>query len=616
MPRKRKTLLEMVKEQQVRNGRPRPLPPDGYPADQRMDCDDTPLPGAGDTARAGEMLEELEGQGPSEATPAPWPAPVRFHEFSELSAPRFPVGRLPGWLARWAQAEAEATQTPPDMAAVLTLAVCGAALAKRFRVVARAGWTEPTNLYAVVVLAPGNRKSAVHEHATEPVRLYEQVELEKAAPRLAEAESRFRILEGRMKAAEKRAATVKELHARQEAEVEAKQLAKDVAALVLAAPPQFYADDVTMERLGALLADQGGRLLISSAEGTIFEIALGRYSEKPNFEILLKGHSGDDVRADRVNREANHVPQPALTMALTVQPDVLAGLAGNASARGRGLLARIWYSIPASPLGHRRIAPPPMPSTVKREYIARMLELLNLPGAVDNEGRPAPHLLALSPEADHVLQDFERWIEPQLAEGGDLAHLADWAGKLAGAAVRLAGVFHMAARVGAGEPWAVPISAETVSDAVTIGRDYLLPHAKRAFGLMGADPEVGLAEAVLRWIGRHGKRNFTRADVYQHLRHQVKRVEDLDPALARLERHNYVRRTRQAREGPGRPPPDVFDVNPGYQPEAPAATLDPMTDNSGNSGITPAWTNSLNSLNSLSGPPPASDAEEEGEWAA
>src|SRR5262245_39109492 len=88
-----------------------------------------------------------------------WEPPLPFTAADE--GPPFPSESLPGWLAEWVEAEAEATQTPPDLGANLALATAGAALAKKFRVVVRPGWAEPTNLFVVVALPPGERKSQV-----------------------------------------------------------------------------------------------------------------------------------------------------------------------------------------------------------------------------------------------------------------------------------------------------------------------------------------------------------------------------------------------------------------------------------------------------------------------
>jgi hypothetical protein len=48
-----------------------------------------------------------------------WDKPIPFPTDPVL--PGFPLGCLPSWLACWVEAEASSTQTPPDLAAMLTL---------------------------------------------------------------------------------------------------------------------------------------------------------------------------------------------------------------------------------------------------------------------------------------------------------------------------------------------------------------------------------------------------------------------------------------------------------------------------------------------------------------
>src|SRR5262245_8240777 len=127
--------------------------------------------------------------------------------------------------------------------------------------------------------------------------------------------------------------------------------AAELVAFAVPEPPQFFCDDITPEELGRLLARQGGRVLQAGPEGTAFEIAKGRYSEAPNFDVYLKGHAGDPLRVNRVGRGYDVVDRPALSLALAVQPDVIAGLASEATLRQRGFLARFLYSAPASLVG-------------------------------------------------------------------------------------------------------------------------------------------------------------------------------------------------------------------------------------------------------------------------
>jgi replicative DNA helicase len=296
--------------------------------------------------------------------PAQWDQPILLG--CDYAVPPFPVACLPTWLADWVRAEAEATQTPPDLAATLALAICGAGLAGKFRVRVRDGWTEPTNIFTVCALLPGERKSAVFADAIAPVQLFEQEELARVGPVIAELACEHRILEGQLKNCETRAAKVSDQAEREQLKGEAKDLARKLLAHEVPDPPQKFCDDVTPEKLANLLARQGGSMLQASAEGTAFEIAKGRYSETANFEVYLKGHAGDPLRVGRISRPGDTVEQPALSMALAVQPDVIRGLAEQTSMRGRGFLARFLYSLPTSCVGRRKVAPCAMPAAVAK----------------------------------------------------------------------------------------------------------------------------------------------------------------------------------------------------------------------------------------------------------
>jgi hypothetical protein len=455
------------------------------------------------------------------------------------------------------------------MAGMLALGIVGAGLAKKFRVVIRDGWSEPTNIYVAVALLPGERKSAVFADAMGPVELYEREEAERMQPIIAEAASEHRMMEARLKQSETKAAKATDAIECEILKDEAKKLAKDVAEHVVPEVPQCFCDDVTPEKLANMLAQQGGRMLLASAEGTAFEIAKGRYSETANFDVFLKGHSGDPLRVGRISRASDFVEQPALSCALAVQPDVIRGLAEQASMRGRGFLARWFYAIPISCVGFRQVAPPAMPEDVPLYFQQGMLSIWRLTGTVDAFGSPAPHRLRFSPEADQVLREFESWLEPQLADGEELSHLAGWANKLAGGIARLAGILHMAQCVAKGECEQV-IDAPTVAAAVKLGRDYLLPHAQAAFGLMGADPRIETARSVLAWMARQVEcieyvetdpPTFSRRDIHQGCRRRFGSVEDVDPVIDLLVKCCWLRQVGDGRPGRGQPGPRYL-VNP------------------------------------------------------
>jgi hypothetical protein len=263
------------------------------------------------------------------------------------------------------------------------------------------------------------------------------------------------------------------------------------------------------------------------------------------------------------------VERPCLTIGLTVQPEVLRGLAGRPGFGGRGLLARFLYSLPQSLVGRRQPGAPPVPAAVADRYTLELQALaasLTTPAGPD-AGDDGPALLTLDQAAADLLIAFERDLEPRLAAGsGDLAHLAGWAAKLAGATCRLAGLLHLATHLRDG--WAQPIGADTFGGAARLA-GYLVEHARAVFDLMGADSRVDDARWLLDWIARANRTQFSRRDAHQAARGRFHKATDLEPTLALLEEHGYLRRV---------------DANPteskGGRPASPRFLVNPLTHNS------------------------------------
>jgi replicative DNA helicase len=290
----------------------------------------------------------------------------------------------------------------------------------------------------------------------------------------------------------------------------------------------------------------------------------GRYNQHagPNLGVYLKGHAGDLLKVDRRGRPPEYVQRPCLTIGLTVQPEVLQGLASRPGFRGRGLLARFLYSLPASLVGRRQPGAPPAAEPIADRYT---LELQALAASLTRPTGDDPNVLSLDLQAGELLLAFERDLEPRLAPGsGDLAYLAGWAAKLAGATCRLAALLHLAGHLRDG--WAQPIGADIFAGAIRLA-DYLIDHARAVFDLMGADPRVEDARWLLDWVSRTGCTQFSRRDAHTSApRGRFPKATDLEPALRLLEEHGYLRRVdpEPSRDphGRGRPASPRFLVNP------------------------------------------------------
>jgi replicative DNA helicase len=314
--------------------------------------------------------------------------------------------------------------------------------------------------------------------------------------------------------------------------------------------PRLLADDCTPEAAASLLAEQGGTLAIISAEGGIFDIIAGRYSPKaiPNLDLWLKGHSGDPLRVDRKGRPPEHIPRPALTLGLMIQPTVLGAIAANQQFRGRGFLARILYARPRSKVGHRKTPAPPVDPEVELSYGTTLRELAR--GMRGWVGDPA--VLILTDAAQQEMQRIEAAVEPTLAGDGELASLADWGAKYVGAVARIAGMLHLAEH-GADKGPREPVSANTIIAAWRIG-DYFKAAAINAFAEMGTDQGTADAVYLLERIRHLGQDEVSERDLFTAAsRGRFKTTEDLRPALHRLVDHGYLVRLPKPNPTGGRP---------------------------------------------------------------
>jgi hypothetical protein len=178
----------------------------------------------------------------------------------------------------------------------------------------------------------------------------------------------------------------------------------------------------------------------------------GRYSAgPPNIGVYLKGHAGDAIRVDRRKTRSEYIKQPALTMGITTQPEVMRSFGSNGAFRGQGLLARFFYALPKSTVGSRAVRSLPIPEDVRSNYFRNMMFLLEYMeifnsgnsgnSGNDNDsgdsGKITDHYdsiniyyIEINDTSKELLARFAEWLEPQLGPYGALNHMADWAAKL------------------------------------------------------------------------------------------------------------------------------------------------------------------------------------------
>ena len=482
------------------------------------------------------------------SSPVRWETPIPFEQ---AVLPVFPTEALPSTVRDYVLAVAESTQTPVDMSASAALAILALCEQGKFRIRGKADWTEPLNLFVVIVAEPSERKSAVISFMTKPVNAFEAEYNRQNAAELETSKMKKRILERRQRALEDKAAKGKI----EDGELE--QLAQQISSYKEMTPLRLYVDDVTTEKLNSVLAEGGGKAAIVSAEGGIFDMLSGIYSKNVNIDVMLKGHSGDSIRVDRIGRNSESIMNPALTVLLTVQPNVLSGMMQNGTFRGRGLTARFLYCMPTSIIGQRKYRTEPIPAEISRKYETLIRNLLEEEQPAESEE------ITLSPEADTLLEAFSAEVESRLKQ--EYSDITDWAGKLVGAVLRIAGVLCRASVIrGTGfldEPEPLEVDEQTMQNAIAIGR-YFTEHSRAAFSLMGADALVKQSRYLLDAIGKNGLVEFTRRDIMRLCR-SFKTADEIQPVLNHLAEYGYIApKGSNAPTGKGRPAGQTWLVNP------------------------------------------------------
>lgn len=470
----------------------------------------------------------LEGQ--TGAASAEDPEPISL---DALEVPSFPTALIPSpWLRDMVEATARATETPVELPLLLSLAVVATTVQKKFVIEPTPDYIEPLNIWAMVVLDSGNRKTAALKEATAPLLDFERQHATAISHEVMRAESARHLAEDRIKHLRQKAAKADgvDLDSLRLELFEAESTLPDVPKAL-----RLWCQDVTPEKLGQLMVDHGEKMAIISDEGGLFDILGGRYSQGvPNLDLFLQAHSGAPHRVDRGSRPLVYMENPALTIAISPQPAVLKGFAKIPGFRGKGGPARFLYAIPRSPLGYRTLDTQPISADVRGAYRKAIHGLLNLPSQEDGQ----PHRLRLTEESCREWKAFQRHVEDELRDGGMFEHIRDWAGKLPGAVARLAGILHCAGHAD-GSPHAHTINLATMEAALAIGA-ILERHALAAFSVMAVDSNLDAALKVWNWVAQQRQETFSQRDCFQALRGTFHDMAGIRPAFETLVERGYL----------------------------------------------------------------------------
>ena len=482
-----------------------------------------------------------------------WPEPVSFNE---TETPQISPNMVPEPLRTFCNEVSYSLQVPYELPVMGCLGVLAACAQGKFKVMPKPDYMEPLCLYLLTPLPPGERKSATLDACRRPLVDWEKEQARIMSPEIdrlkSERQTRQRAIDKQRAKAGNKPTEMDEI-VRQVREMENELPEVPVA-------PRLLCDDVTPEALAEHLSNHYERAAVIEAEGGLFEILAGLYSNgRANLNLVLKSWSAEASTIDRKGRDAIRLTDPALTVCLSPQPEVLRDIASMKGFRGRGLLGRFLYCLPRSRLGRRLIETAPVPNTTEAAYRSLVLRLLETPWAKNEYDARIPHIIRLSKDAYRIWLEFAETVEIELKEGGQFEALRDWAGKLPGQAIRIAGLYHVAVST---NPAQEPLNKNTMSQALKLA-SVMADHARAAFSFMGSDPSIECPRKILRWIKYENISRFTARDAHQAVKGTYPKMTEVAPGLQILQERYYIRLAEsENRSGAGRKPSPVFEVNP------------------------------------------------------
>ena len=262
-----------------------------------------------------------------------------------------------------------------------------------------------------------------------------------------------------------------------------------------------------------------------------------------NIDILLKGWDGGYVSQKRKDRDIEL--NPLITINLTVQPVIISNMFGKRAFAGKGLLERFLYCLPKSNLGYRTHNK----NSVSRKAIDIYDEVIGKLFSIPNTENP--EILVLDKLAHQKWYDFKLAIEEDLKPNGRFESMQGWAGKIAGQALRIAGIIHV---VEFGESSSL-ISKETMGKALHLC-SLLIDHAEAIFKTFDVQIDARQAKDIWDYISGLERASFTKAEITKKFQNPMnaKRIDEL---LSVLEGRNYI--SKPIKEGKKT---FIYTVNP------------------------------------------------------
>lgn len=494
-----------------------------------------------------ELLTDLAGTAaqwtpPRTVVEEPWPEPIPFAVQSRPEP--FPIDSgLPGELRDLACAIAEVVRIDVTAPAVLLPTAISGAAGNAYSVRVSPSHAEPNlSRLTATVFDSGERKSALFRIATQPFGDW-------ACDGMEEYKRQKRRYDDEIERLDRQRAEQIKKHAKSNFPIEH-----------LADPPREprfplgYLTDVTTPELVRRSYHNGGAAFLQSGDSRhLVDLVLGQYRADGQVDdsVFLRAHGGDTIDRARVGggqgSEYLIIRNPAIALAMAIQPDKVEQLVARRETISSGLLPRINFSWPVSQVGTRFELgdETPLPKDLKDRYAQCIRAVLDARHEIvdkADDGAVKPVELTLDRAAVRLRREFFNELEELIGPGRPLREVQAFVSKCAGEAARLAGLLHLYELAGS-QRLAVgyEIPAATWTIAATHQR-WQLYETLRVLEISRESELERVGRRLVDWARQKGEPGQQVASRDAIGARRVNSAEEFDAAMAFLQERGWVRR--------------------------------------------------------------------------
>lgn len=489
--------------------------------------------------------------------PPSWPKPdMSIVEGFKVAPPDFPTQIFGNFWEAFILQSAEAKSCPPDYVAAGLLVSASTLIGNSYIASPWEGWTEPPIIWAGCVGHPSSAKTPGLSVGIDLLRELETEMNEDFEARRIDYETRRETAKScRKKWEEKLAQT-------QDNTCPAPKMPREAIEPQKPLPKRLIVTDATVESLAPILSNNPKGVLAFRDELSGWFEGMNQYKSGKGADraFWLEGHNGKAFTVDRVKNGHDGsftVPNLSISIAGGIQPDKLHRFLQKGD--DDGLSARFLFLWPSA-------VPPKQPAVRPNTgaALSAMRRLRDLMMTSAANGRSAPHLCKLAPEAVEHLNEYRNrlYSEEQEAHGLYLS----WLGKNSGRALRIALVIEFmiwAAEGGENPP--IQVSEKTFLSVLSLLSDYFAPMAIRSFDSAALPVEMADAVIIAKYIRGKRCRTISSRDI-QRVLLRGRKAPTITEALEALVEAGWLRHPFSDTSTGGRPKRE-YEVNPEFWKE-------------------------------------------------